>query len=80
MKKAIRKFSVVPSFRKGVIATVGAASLVAASSSFAAGIADGATAAIASAQTSGEGVGAAVVACVAALCVVGVVIALIRKV
>lgn len=79
MKNAIRKFSVVPSFRKAVIATVGGASLVAGSSAFAA-IADGATAAIAEAQSSGEGVGAAVVACVAALCVVGVVIALIRKV
>lgn len=63
-------------FRNACIASAG---LAFGSSAFA-GIGDAATAAVTEAQTQGEGVGAAVVGCVAALCVVGVVIALVRKV
>jgi hypothetical protein len=80
MKQQISKFKSVPTFRKLAAGIAGVGSLVAAGSSFAAGVADGATTAIAEAQSSGETVGAAVVACVAALCVVGVIIALVRKV
>lgn len=64
-------------FRNACIATAG---LAVGSSAFAAGVGDAATAAVNEAQSQGEGVGAAVVGCVAALCVVGVVIALVRKV
>lgn len=81
MEKVTRKFIMVPSARKLAVAAAGSFAALGASVSFAADdMASGAVAAITSAQGSGESVGAAVVACVAALCVVGVIIALIRKV
>ncbi|WP_341524001.1 hypothetical protein AABC73_13495 [Pseudomonas sp. G.S.17] len=80
MKQVLAKFQSLPTFRPFAAGIAGIGSFVAAGTSFAAGIADGATASIAEAQSSGETVGAAVVACVAALCVVGVIIALVRKV
>ncbi|WP_443691450.1 hypothetical protein [Pseudomonas sp.] len=80
MKQAISKFLAVPSFRKASIGMVGAASVLAAGSSFADDLSAGALTAITSAQSQGSAVGGAVVACVAALCVVGVIIALVRKV
>lgn len=80
MKFAIAKFRAVPSFRNACIGVVGAVSMVAAGSSFAADSVTGATAALATAQTGGETVGGSVVAVVCSLAVVGVIIALIRKV
>lgn len=80
MFKSISKFLAVPSFRKASIGLVGSASVLAAGSSFADDISAGALTAITAAQTSGISVGGAVVACVAALCVVGVIISLVRKV
>lgn len=79
MKKQDAKFFRVPSFRKMAVGVSGLGAMVVGSAAFAE-MAGPATAAIASAQADGESVGAAVVACVAALCVVGVIIALIRKV
>lgn len=74
---AVRKIVTAP--RNLAIATVG---LVAANSSFAADgdIASAAGTAINSGQAQGLSVGALVVACVAALCVVGIVIAMVRKI
>lgn len=79
MKYSVAKFRAVPSFRNACIGAVGAASLLAAGTSFADPV-TGATAALATAQTGGETVGGAVVAVVCALAVVGVIIALVRKV
>lgn len=82
MKHAIAKFRAVPSFRKTVVALgAGAGSLIA-QASFAADadISSAATSAISAAQSSGISVGGAVVACVAALCVVGIVLSMIKKV
>jgi hypothetical protein len=82
MKKMTRKFLAVPSYRNLCIGTVGALSTLAAGSSFAAtaDVATGASTAVADAQSQGQTVGIAVVGCVAALCVVGLVISLVRKV
>jgi len=80
MKQAIIKFAVVPSSRRLLAGFAGTSLALGASASFADDIGTSASAAIAAAQASGIGVGGAVVACVAALCVVGVVIALVRKV
>jgi hypothetical protein len=80
MNRLKAKFARVPSFRNASIALVGAGSALLASSSFAADMASGANTSIAAAQASGESVGGTVVACVAALCVVGVIISLVRKV
>lgn len=79
MKKAIRKFSVVPSFRKVAAGASAAGAAFLASPTWAA-VGEGAVTAIKEAGTQGEAVGTAVVGVVAALCVVGVVIALVRKV
>lgn len=76
----VKKFLSVPSFRNACIAAGTAGSLLVSAASSAAGIEDGANTAITAAQTSGESVGGTVVACVAALCVVGVIISLVRKV
>lgn len=67
--------------RKSVVLATGAGSMIAAGASQAADdMSSGAVAAITAAQTSGTTVGASVIACVAGLCVVGIVIALVRKV
>lgn len=79
MKNAIRKFSVVPSFRK-VAAGASALGATLLSSATWAAVGDSAVTAVQDAGTQGEAVGTAVVGVVAALCVVGVVIALVRKV
>ncbi len=79
--KQLKKFVAIPSFRNACIAVgTSGAMLASAASSAAGGIEEGANAAITAAQTSGESVGGTVVACVAALCVVGVIISLVRKV
>ena len=79
LKKTVSKFNSVPSFRNSCIAVFGAAAALGAGSASAA-IGDGAVAAITDAQGKGEMVGEAIVLVVAALAVVGIIIALIRKV
>jgi len=81
MKKSIQKFVAVPSFRKLAVGAAGSFAALGASVTFAADdMSSGAVAAISGAQSQGSSVGTAVVACVAALCVVGIIIALVRKV
>lgn len=79
MKNAIAKFQAVPSFRK-VVAGASALGATLLSSATWAAVGDGAVTAVNEAGAQGEAVGTAVVGVVAALCVVGVVIALVRKV
>jgi len=79
MKQALLKFSVVPSYRSLVTGVVAGGAAIVGSSAFAA-VSEGAVAAISEAGSEGQAVGTAVVAVVAALCVVGIVIALVRKV
>lgn len=67
--------------RNTVVGTGTLALALASVASFAAdGIDTAATSAITAAQSSGISVGGAVVACVAALCVVGIVLSMIKKV
>jgi hypothetical protein len=80
MKQAIMKFAVVPSSRRLFVGLAGTSLALGASASFADDLGVAASAAITAAQASGLGVGGSVVACVAALCVVGVIISLVRKV
>lgn len=79
MKNAIRKFSAVPSFRKVVAGASAAGALLLSSSTWAAVGADAATA-IADAGAQGEAAGSAVIGVVCAVCVVGLIIAIVRKV
>ncbi|RMS09838.1 hypothetical protein ALP72_01320 [Pseudomonas coronafaciens pv. coronafaciens] len=79
MKQAIAKFRSVPSFRRAVVGITGALTAVLGSAAFA-DVAGDANAALATAQTGGESVGGTVVGVVCALAVVGVIIALVRKV
>lgn len=79
MKHAIAKFRSVPSFRKAVVGITGAAAAIGGSAAFADVVSE-AQGALATAQTGGESVGGSVVAVVCALAVVGVIIALVRKV
>lgn len=79
LKQAASKFRSVPSFRNSCIAAVGSVTAFGAGSASAA-VSEGAVAAINAAQTEGESVGTAVVTVVAALAVVGIIIALVRKV
>ncbi|AZG86575.1 MULTISPECIES: major capsid protein [Pseudomonas syringae group] len=79
MKQAIQKFRSVPSFRRSVVGITGAVAALAGTAAFADAVTD-AQAALAVAQTGGESVGGSVVAVVCALAVVGVIIALVRKV
>ncbi|WP_268796410.1 hypothetical protein [Pseudomonas huanghezhanensis] len=66
--------------RNTVVGTGAVAVALASVVSLAADIDTAATAAITAAQSSGISVGGAVVACVAALCVVGIVLSMIKKV
>jgi hypothetical protein len=80
MKQAFLKFGRIASSRKVLVGVAGSSLALGATSSFADDLGVAASAAITAAQTSGLGVGGSVVACVAALCVVGVIISLVRKV
>ncbi|MFP3926195.1 hypothetical protein [Pseudomonas sp. W5-36] len=74
------KFAEVKMFKRFRNASIVASGALVSAGAFAGAMDSAATAAIETAQGSGETTGAAVVACVAALCVVGIVLSMIKKV